>query len=183
MGIWDILAAGIKLGVPVAGLSWLLFQRLYSAGEIDRDGDRAALKAGLKELKKAAKKKGATSAGSPLEWGHYLLRKKWFRFGSGFYGTAALWTFMVVEVADLLSFIRDFPGFANLFENGVIAFLVNLLVGQIQNFVTAIVWFDYWPDESQTLFIWLVAAYLGYRVGRNLAQRGNPLSRSETTHE
>lgn len=62
MGIADILAALIKLGLPLAGLSWLLFHWLYSAGEIARDADQAAIEDNLKETKKSFRKKATRRA-------------------------------------------------------------------------------------------------------------------------
>lgn len=93
-------------------------------------------------------------------------------FGGGFYGAAALWTLVVIELSDLFSFVRDFPGFATLFEDGIIAFLLGMLTNQIGTFVDAFVCFDYWPDTSQSPLPWAIIAYLGYWLGMKLAQRG-----------
>lgn len=172
MGIVDILLALIKLGLPMAGLSWLLFHWLYSAGEIDRDADQAAIKANLKDMKKGFKKEAIRSGNFLHKWGANFLRNKWMCFGGGFYGAAALWTLVVIELTDFFSFVRDFPGFAALFEDGVIAFLLNMMTNQIGNFVDAFVWFDYWPEASQSLVLWAIIAYLGYWAGMNLARRG-----------
>lgn len=164
MGILDILAAALKLGLPVAGLSWLLFHRLYSIGEIDREADGKVVRTSMKRMRKAFKDKASR--------GDNLLHNKWMRFGGGFYGVAGLWTFIVIELIDFLSFVWNFPGFAALFEDGLIAFLFDMLGNQISNFVSAIVWFNYWPTESQSPFLWGIAAYLGYGLGVGLARKG-----------
>ena len=47
-----------------------------------------------------------------------------------------------------------------------------MFVNQIQNFVAAIVWFNYWADNGQEMLVWAVAAYAGYAVGLNAARNG-----------
>jgi hypothetical protein len=39
--------------------------------------------------------------------------------------------------------------------------------------IKALLWFSYWPDvfNMNHTVIWFVAAYIGYRIGANLAQR------------
>ena len=172
MGIDDILPAFIKLGLPMAGLSWMLFHWLYSAGGIDGDADRATVEANLGEMKSGLKKRATRSGKFLRKRGASFLRNKWMCFGGGFYGAAALWTLGVIEFTDFFSLVRDFPGFAALFEDGVIAFLLDMLTNQIGTFVDALVWFDYWPDASQSPLPWVIIAYLGYWLGMKLARRG-----------
>lgn len=74
----------LELGLPVAALSWLLFYRLYSRGELARDADHKSIGAGLKSIRKTEKESRLTSDS--------MLHAKWMKFGGGFYGVAAAWT-------------------------------------------------------------------------------------------
>ena len=161
MGIFDLIEASIKLGLPMVAISWLMFSWLYGSGEIDREADNRAIKLRLKKMKTTFKKKEAQNA-------NYIYNK-WMWFGSGFYGLAALWTFSVVEVSDFFSFIFSFPGFAVLFEDGIIGFVISVALGQMGNMITAFIWFSYWPADS--ILLWILVAYLGYWSGVELARR------------
>jgi hypothetical protein len=90
------------------------------------------------------------------------------KFGGGFYGLAALYTFVIVEIADISAFLMNFPGLNVLLADGIIALLVNALINQIMNFVTAITWFIYWGDGSRVLEN-MALAYAGYYAGMQLA--------------
>ena len=87
-------------------------------------------------------------------------------FGSGFYGLAGLWTFTIIEIGDFFSFIWNFPGIGVLFEDGVLDFIISLLINQLGNFITALLWFGYWPGDDHSTLIWILIAYLGYWVRR-----------------
>jgi hypothetical protein len=102
------------------------------------------------------------------------LMKHWSSFGGGFYGLAALWTFVIIEIRDAINFIFYFPGLDALFEDGLISLLVGVIVNQFTNAISALVWFNYWPAES--VLVWVIAAYLGYWTGLELAKRGYLLS-------
>ncbi len=161
MGIFDLIEALIKLGLPMVVITWLMFSWLYGSGEIDREADNRAVKQRLKKMKTSFKKKETQSS-------NYIYNK-WMWFGSGFYGLAALWTFSVIEVSDFFSFIFGFPGFAVLFEDGIIGFVISVALGQLGNMITAFIWFSYWPADS--ILVWILVAYLGYWGGVELARR------------
>lgn len=169
MGILDLIEAIIKLGIPVAVLSWFIFSWLYGAGEIDRKANHKAVSARIKKMKKSFEKKEESNANFVYE--------KWMWFGSGFYGLAGLWSFAVIEISDMLRFVFNFPGLAVLFEDGIISFLVALGLNQVGNIITAFVWFTYWPAES--MLIWVLIAYVGYWVGVEMARRGMELPIAE----
>ena len=163
--VFDGLQAVFELGLPVAGLTWLLFYRLYSRGEIDRAADRKAIRTNLKQIKKASKE----SRGR----GGSVLHNKWMKFGGGFYGVAALWTFIVIEATDLVTTVAGFQGFDAMFEDGILGFIIHAVVNQITNFVNALVWFGYWAggDTEHSLILWVAIAYAAYVAGLNLARR------------
>lgn len=158
-----ILEAVFKLGVPIVVLSWLLFSWLYREGKLEIKADRKATAGSLKEMKKASKQKGVG--------GQNYIYDKWMWFGSGFYGLAALWTFLVMELADIFNLFFNFPGFASLLEGGLVNVIIRVLLYQLQNILSAFLWFNYWSEGSP--FIWLVVAYFGYLGGIELAKRFN----------
>lgn len=159
----QILEAVFKLGVPILILSWLLFSWLYREGKLEIKADRKATAGSLKEMKKASKEKDAA--------GQNYIYDKWMWFGSGFYGLAALWTFLVMELVDLFNLVFDFPGFASLLAGGIINVILRGLMNQIENIVSAFLWFNYWSDGSPV--IPLVVTYIGYLGGVELAKRFN----------
>jgi hypothetical protein len=159
-----LLIASIELGIPLAMISWFVFHWLYSAGEIDRAADRKVIKAQLKKVKKAFKNKESKNK-------NYIY-DKWTWFGSGFYGLAGLWTFFVIELQDFFGFIWNFPGIDTMLEAGLANFGIAVLVNQLGNFVTALLWFGYWPTSDQSTILWILIAYLGYWVGVEAARRG-----------
>ena len=70
----------------------------------------------------------------------------------------------------------------NRINEGVIHFLVNILLSQIQNFVTALVWFAYWADGDRSILIWLGTAYISYLLGISRASNWVPeMSLAEDT--
>ncbi|MFT6046305.1 MAG: hypothetical protein ACI9WC_002010 [Arenicella sp.] len=158
-----ILEAVFKLGVPILVLSWLLFSWLYREGRLEIKADRKATAGSLREMKKASKQKDVG--------GQNYIYDKWMWFGSGFYGLAALWTFLVMEMVDILNLILNFPGFTSLLADGFIKVIVRGLLNQLENIVSAFVWFNYWSEGSPV--IWLVVAYFGYLGGIELARRFN----------
>ena len=173
MIILEFVEAALWLGIPMLGMSWFLFSWLYNDGNVDRKADQKSTKAQLKSFGKTFKKEGKSSDQSQVAY----VYKRWAAFGGGFYGLAALWTFVVVEVSDAISFVFRFPGFAELFEDGIISFVVELLVSQVGNVVSAFVWFAYWPSE--TMILWVLVAYVGYRLGMELAKQGKHLNVEE----
>lgn len=159
-----ILEAVFKLGVPILVLSWLLFSWLYREGKLEIKADRKSTAGSLKEMKKASKEKGVG--------GQNYIYDKWMWFGSGFYGLAALWTFLVIELVDIVSFVFNFPGFASLLVDGFVKMIIGVFLNQLANIISAFVWFNYWSENSSPL-IWFIVAYLAYLGGIELAKRFN----------
>ena len=154
----EIFVAFFNLGIPVFLITWYLLRRLYRAGKLEKGVDFETLKSQLKGMKKEAKSDD-------------FLHRNWMKFGGGFYGITAVATLMLIELADLISFVRDFPGFATLFENGLVALIVDFIVNQIQNFITSILWFAHWGDGGAGMLIWALMAYLCYYLGVRASER------------
>jgi len=158
----ELLLIALGFGLPLTVLTWYLFLRLYDSGELDRSLDRRALRPHLKALKKASKKEETRST--------HLIHNRWMRFGGGFYGLAALWTFFVIEVTDTARFVWNFPGFAELFKDGIVSFVASALANQILNFLTALVWFANWGSDGGDVLASVIIAYLAYLLGMRLAR-------------
>jgi hypothetical protein len=91
------------------------------------------------------------------------MENKWMRFGGGFYGITALTTFLLIEIGEVFSFLGNLSVIGEWFDNGLIGFVVDIFVNQLENFISAITWFAYWADEDRSIFIWVgipTAAYL-----------------------
>jgi hypothetical protein len=147
------------LGIPVFLVTWYLFRRLYQRGELTSGADYTAIKSHLKDIKK--QKSGRDN----------LLHKKWMKFGGGFYGVTAVTTWVWIELVDLWGLIVDFPGFAAIFGDGVIGFLVGMLVNQFQNFLQALLWFAYWGEGGGSIFMIIAIAYCSYLLGVRAGER------------
>ena len=152
--VWFI--AAFKLGIPVAGMSWLMFNWLYGAGQLSRNAGHKAIREQLDFIKKCHKNNKAKS-------GNYLYRQ-WMMFGGGFYGLAILWTLLSIEVLELFSFLLNF-NLQELLADGLIALVVNFFVAQFGNIVSAVVWFAYCPEGDQPMLPWILVAYVGYLIG------------------
>lgn len=157
----DLLLAIFMLGLPMVGLSWFIFSLLFESGEIGREDDHKLISARIKELKKAGGKKTQAEPN--------LLYKKWMWFGSGFYGLAGLYTFVIIEIRELFGFLFNLPQAANYFADGIVEAIVEFFVNQLGNVVQAFLWWGYWPADS--ILIWVLIAYLGYWAGVELARR------------
>ena len=159
-----MIRAVLELGLPVAGLSWLLFYRLYSMGDLARDADHKAIRAGLKAIRKTAKQQKSNAPGTSI------LHKKWMKFGGGFYGIAALWTLIVIEVSGVVTTLLHPAGLQAMLDKGLIGFIVSLIVNQFLTFVDALIWITWWPGKDGGLIVWFAVAYVGYLAGLNLAR-------------
>ena len=158
----EFLRATLELGLPVAALSWLLFYRLYSRGELARDADRKAIRTSLKEIRKETKKS--------QEHADSILHAKWMRFGGGFYGTAAVWTLFVIEASGVAAVIAHPSGIEAMFSNGAGRFIANWIGNQVSTLVQAALWFAWWPEKGESPVVWVLMAYAAYLAGLNIAR-------------
>lgn len=152
----------LTLATPVALLAWLLFGRLYARGQLERGLDKKSFKTSMKRIRAESK----TNPGD-------FLHNRWMKFGGGFYGLAAFWTFACIEITELAGFVVGFPGLAALFADGVLDFVVSVAVNQLRNLVSALVWVTWWPGKvlGAPPALWFMLAYGGYLCGLQLAQR------------
>lgn len=158
----ELFRATLELGLPIAALSWLLFYRLYGRGKLARDADRKAIKASLKEIKKATKESEEPEDS--------MLHAKWMKFGGGFYGTAALWTLTVIEASGVAGVIAHPSSLEATFHNGLASFITHWVTNQVSTFVQAVTWFAWWPAKGESPVVWVVVAYVAYIAGLNIAR-------------
>lgn len=159
----ELLSATFELGLPVAALTWLLFYRLYSRGELARDADRKTIKTALKEIRKAEKE-----SKQPAE---SVLHAKWMRFGGGFYGVAALWTLLAIEASGAAGVIAHPSSLEDMFRGGIGGFITHWVTNQVGTLVQAALWFTWWPGKGNSPVVWVIVAYAGYLAGLHLARR------------
>ena len=160
--LMELLHAVFELGLPVAALSWLLFYRLYSRGDLARDADHRSIDTSLKEIKKAQKESNELSDS--------LLHAKWMKFGGGFYGVAAAWTFIYIDISGIVGVIFHPSVIQEMFHKGIVNLVVQQITGQVSTFVDAMIWFSWWPDKGHGPVLWFVVAYVAYIAGLNLAR-------------
>ena len=157
MIVIELLEAILKLGMPVFATSWWVIHRRYKRGDITREADRRTVKTDLKAYRKKWRSDDKSSYG--------LMENKWMRFGGGFYGITALTTFLLIELGEVFSFQGHLSVIGEWFDNGLIGFVVDIFVNQLENFVSAITWFAYWADEDRAVFIWVGIPYAAYLLG------------------
>ncbi|MEX0738961.1 MAG: hypothetical protein WD071_06445 [Pseudohongiella sp.] len=167
MSIYVWLVALIQLGVPMAVISWLMFNWLYGAGQLPREAGHKAIREHLTFLRKRHKTHKSKN-------GNYLY-KQWLFFGGGFYGLAVLWTLLVIEVGELVGLIANFD-LAAWFADGVLSLVLNVIVSQFGNIITALLWFAYWPEDGGGAIVaWVITAYGGYLFGIHFARERETL--------
>ncbi len=184
--IVSLVTVALQLGIPMALLSWLLFMRFFSRGQLDRASDRKEIERKVKEfktsynkIKKARPKEGKEGDTLAMRSSTDHVFDKWMYFGSGFYGLAALWTLVVIEVFSLLDLAINLLTLS-MFDDGIIAFLIGVATEQLGNLISAFLWFNYWDDS---LLVSFLIAYVGYWSGVEAARRNLDLSRERLFEE
>ena len=100
------------------------------------------------------------------------VQRKWLKFGGGFYGIVAMYTYLLVEWQEIAAFISGFGGFGAFIRNLGIDVIIRMFIEGLKNFITAISWPVYWMHEfgSGRIWLWLCVTYAGYWLGMRLAQ-------------
>ena len=161
MGILDVLEAILKLGLPMVVVSCIAYKWMSRSSDIASDVNHKNFMSRVKKPKDLSKNTDNKPA-------RFLLRK-WGKFGGGFYGLVGFWTLIVIEASGVINFLRS-GGFSNFESNGLVSLIVGILINQVTSFVTAILWFGYWPGPSESILLWVIVAFLGHRVGVELAR-------------
>jgi len=148
--VGTILGIAFGLVLPVFAMTTWLAYRVRRRGLLDGDGASGA--PSEKAIAKAAKGE---------RWTALLTR-----YGAGFYGIAALWTLVVVELRDLWAIVLDPGPFLELLSRGPNAWFGAFVRAQVEAITTAFTWFFYWGDEFYVAA--LIAGYFAWRAGMRL---------------
>ena len=163
---WALLMVGVPIAVFTLAITWWVLQRGHFQELLDTKALQREIKAMSKDYKKNKKDKSANNSTQ------HPLQKKWAKFGGGFYGIVAFFTYVVVEVTEIATMIMNFGGLIDFFKQLNIGVIIDMFVEALVNFITAMVWPLYWLkriDTDQT-WIWFVIAYVGYWAGLKMAQ-------------
>lgn len=178
----EALRAAVFAALPIACFTFLTVQWSIVSGRLPRFSDKKDLQAKFEKIRndaKEAKKKAKQNklAGqTPQEEtppffhkrkGGDILYGKLLFFGGGFYGTMALFTYMIIEVEEILSFFGKIINVTHWQFTFSIHFLIDLFINSIMNIVAAFIWFQTLPKyvDVNNGFIWIAVAYLGYLGG------------------
>jgi hypothetical protein len=184
--IIEAIRAAAMGALPIACFTFLTVQWAIASGRMSKFSDAKDLQAQykkqrneIKEAKRTAKEK--KQAGEPkIEQGQYenepffhkrkggdLMFNKLLFFGGGFYGTMALFTYLIIEVVEILTFLGKIIDLTNWHFTFNIQFLVDLFVNSIMNIVAAFIWFKTLPEyvDVNNGFVWIAAIYIGYLCG------------------
>lgn len=167
----EIYLAVFKLGLPVAAISFgMVWWALHRGVLSETDGSRAL----SREIDALGKKKDGEK---PISVNP--VHGKWLKFGGGFYGIVALYTYGLVEWSDVRETIAGFGGFGSFIGELNINLLINMIIEGLMNFITAVSWPVYWMSEfgAARFWVWGGIAYFGYYIGIRAAQ--NSFSRVE----
>jgi len=159
------------VGVPIAVFTVALVYWALRHGSFSESMDTKALQREIKAMsqKKKGKDKGALKSDAV---GVHPLQKKWAKFGGGFYGIVAFFTYIVVEVLEIINMVKDFGGFFDFLKQIDSGVIIHIFVEALMNFITAMIWPVYWMKHVDTnhTWVWFVVAYAGYWAGLKLAQ-------------
>lgn len=160
----ELIAALFKLVLPVAILTYVMVSWALENGHLKENGKIRDLKKDMKALSKdKSKEKQKQNA----------IHRQWTKFGGGFYGIVALYTFGLVEWQELRSFIANFGGFVAFIKQLGLETIIQIFIEGLKNFITAIAWPFYWMSEfgSGQFWVWGGMAYGAYWLGARYAQR------------
>lgn len=168
MPIFSDFLDAFKLALPVAAISFAMVWWALHKGLLQEKEKLHALKREIKALSKSRKKLKKKDRPDI-----HPVHRKWLKFGGGFYGIVAVYTYVLVEWQEIVSFISGFGGFGAFIRNLGIDVIIRMLIEGLMNFVTAIAWPVYWMGEfgGGHIWLWLGITYAGYWLGMKSAQR------------
>ncbi len=156
----EYFEAGLKLGLPIMMMSWWVHSWLFRNGLLDPHASQRETEQEVRKIRKSTKK-------SEVQYGDFWT-KKWLKFGGGFYGLTALWTFLVLEIQGLWWLLTNYQSALDILSNGFVYVVVTFIKNQVMSFVQAFSWVVNWGDSGFSL-IWFFSAYLGFYLGMKAA--------------
>ena len=103
---WALLLVGVPVGIFTLALVWWALQSKHFKEFLDGNALRREIKAMSGRDKKKSKKENKEQNKNL-----HPLQKKWAKFGGGFYGIVAFFTYIVVEMLEIITMISNFGGF------------------------------------------------------------------------
>jgi hypothetical protein len=159
---WALALVGIPITLFTLAVVWWGMRNGHFLATNDGKELRRELKAFSKSKAKTKTEKDNRS----------LVHKNWARFGGGFYGIVAFFTYIVIEITEISTMIINLGGLWAFIQQLDIGFIIEIFIEALTNFIAAMVWPLYWMqriDTSQT-WLWFIAAYAGYWLGLRIAQ-------------
>ena len=166
----EVFWARLMVGLPIAAFTLAIVWWALQRGHFKETLDTRALGREIKNFSRKNKKNKKNKTGNTDTL--HPVQKKWAKFGGGFYGIVAFFTYIVVEVREIITMIISFGGFIEFLKQLDFSVIISVFIEAITNFVSAMVWPWYWMqriDTDQT-WIWFVIAYAGYWAGLKAAQ-------------
>jgi hypothetical protein len=166
--VGEIVRALLMAAVPIGAFTFALVWWALKHGHFGEAPDTGKLKSEMAAMAKAHKNSNRKERRS-----QHPLQRKWASFGGGFYGIVAFFTWVVIELQDIIATITGFGGLGDFLRQLNIGLVVDMFLEAIFNFVAAVTWPVYWMTsiDAQYSWIWFVAAYAGYWQGLRMAQR------------
>lgn len=145
------------IALPLGAMSFAIYYYLLTKNHIKGDGS-------LRDMRDAARK---STRDRRKDKSHNVFERKWFRFGTGYYGIMALLTFVIYEYQDTVTYWSQPNAFQNFIDAFGIGPIINFFVNQIMNFVSAFLWPGYWIRSMQgmQIIIWFAVTYGCYLGG------------------
>ena len=169
--LWALLLVGAPIAVLTLVIVWWALARGYFQEALDTRALQREIKAMSRNHKKNNKKNDKKNKAEGVAALHPV-QKKWTKFGGGFYGIVAFFTYIIVEVTEIINMIMDFGGLVDFVKQLGLDVIINIFVDALMNFISAMVWPFYWMRRIDTdqVWIWFLVAYGGYWLGLKLAQ-------------
>jgi hypothetical protein len=169
--LWALLLVGAPITVFTLAIVWWALARGYFQESLDTRALQREIKAMSQKNKKNNKKKNKTNKAEG-DAALHPLQKKWTKFGGGFYGIVAFFTYIIVEVTEIIDMIINFGGLFDFLRQLDIDVIISIFVDALMNFISAMIWPVYWMKRIDTdqVWIWFMVAYGGYWLGLKLAQ-------------
>ena len=181
----ELIRAALLGAAPVAFFTFLILQWSITSGRLSRFDDEKDLQRQYKARSRAAKasrkarKAGRDAAAAQPDYDQPLFHKravgdifhnKVMFFGSGFYGTMAVLTYILIEILEIWTFLVGMLSPTTWIDKIGLDLVIDFFVNSLTNLVAAFVWFATLPEyiNIDNGFIWLAAAYLGYLGGLRL---------------
>ena len=154
-----VLGSLTLLGAPLGLLSFFVYRSALRSGNITVDQSFRHLKKDMRSSLRANKNKAGAGAGQ--------FNKRWMKFGGGFYGLMAVYTYVIIEIKDIIYFFQQFESLSAFIDQFGISMIIEIIINALTNFIHAAIWFKYWGDYFQMnqIFIWCGIAYGCYYAG------------------